>query len=99
MLVNKSNYCNDAITRILKNADNAVKSEPMEWMRQNMNASIGDNTCCSRGILICPGRCAQDIGYFDLCHPDPVTSVVLIRSKMHARMNSSLQLTSRKPII
>ena len=99
MLVNKSNYCNDAITRILKNADNAVKSEPMEWMRQNMNASIGGNTCRSRGILICPGRCAQDIGYFDLCHPDPVTSVVLIRSKMYARMNSSLQLTSRKPII
>ena len=89
-ILNKSNYCNDAMNRILRNRDNAINTEPMQWMRQSMSASIGGNTCNSHGILICPGRCAQEIGYFDLCHPDPFISVILTKSKMDIKMNSDL---------
>jgi len=77
-VASKSNYCNEATKRILCQRENTINVEPMEWMKQSMNASID-------GALICPGRCARQIGYFDWCHPDPFVSIIVMKTKVDVK--------------
>jgi len=77
-VASQSNYCNETMKRILRQRENTINVEPMEWMKQSMNASID-------GVLICPGRCAQQIGYFDWCHPDPFISIIVMKTKVDVK--------------
>lgn len=82
--IKKSNSArsNETFESTLRNAQDILKVEPMQWMRQTMVTA--DNNVDSRGILCCP-NCTQHLGYWDWCQIDPFSSVVLLKARLDCR--------------
>lgn len=72
--------------RLLDYPKNIFKVEPMEWMRKDMMIKTNniETGVKDRGILHCP-KCGQELGRWDWCYRDIISSVLILKHKVVVR--------------